>query len=49
MQLSIQEVDIVEDFFSLELGNLDAILGVQWMENLVLWPLIGKYKRYVLI
>ena len=32
--LSLQGVGIVEDFFSLELGSLDVILGVQWLEKL---------------
>lgn len=34
IRLSLQGIDIVEDFFSLELGSLDVILGVQWLEKL---------------
>ena len=32
--LSLQSIEIVDDFLPLELGSTDVILGVQWLETL---------------
>lgn len=34
VRLSLQSVEIVEDFLPLELGSSDIILGMQWLETL---------------
>ncbi|XP_068638603.1 uncharacterized protein [Aristolochia californica] len=34
VQLTLQGIEIMEDFLPLELGNTDVILGVQWLETL---------------
>ena len=34
LTLSVQGIDIFEDFFALELGKVGVILGVQWPEKL---------------
>ncbi|XP_068662850.1 uncharacterized protein [Aristolochia californica] len=34
VRLTLQGIEIVEDFLPLELGNIDVILGVQWLETL---------------
>lgn len=34
LTLTIQGIDICDDFYALELGKLGVILGVQWLEKL---------------
>lgn len=34
LTLELQGITISDDFFALELGNLDVILGIQWLEKL---------------
>ena len=34
MVLSLQNIDVIEDFLPLELGNYDVILGMKWSEIL---------------
>ena len=34
LQLCIQECDIMDDFFSFELGSVDLVLGVTWLQTL---------------
>lgn len=32
--VSMQEIEVMEDFLPLELGSSDLILGIQWLETL---------------
>ena len=32
--LALQDIEIIEDFWPLDLGSADVILGMQWLEKL---------------
>ena len=41
VMLTMQDIAVVEDFLPFELGSSDVILGMKWLESLLLYPTIS--------